>query len=120
MNQPTLADKLTAWAALTAQVNALGDEIKQEALALEQTITHGRGRATFNSGRKTYDYERIAGELGATAAERKAFSTVKVDWRAVCAKLASNGQVATLAQDMLKAEHYKQAKPSVTLKLLNK
>ena len=116
MINATLADKLVTWAMLRAEASALEADIKQEVLALEQTVAHGRARATFNSGRKTYDYFTIADRLGATDDEKHRHSKWVTDWKKVCDDIGwpaagdHNGDV--------RERYHKQARPSVTLKLL--
>ncbi len=116
MINATLADKMAAWAALRKGANALEADIKQEVLALEQTVAHARARATFNQGRKAYDYATIADRLGADQYEIHACSKWVTDWKKVCDVVG--WPAAGDPNDDLRERYHKQARPSVTLKLL--
>ncbi len=110
---------MTAWAFLRAEANALEAHIKQEVLALGGTITVGRARATFNNGRKSYDYEAIAGELGASGFLIGKHSKTVTDWRKLCEDVVLTWHTSE-NYSRFKEQHYKQARPSVSVKLLNK
>lgn len=57
MNASELAGMMLEWETLQRQADALAEQIRQAVLEIGKTQTVGCVRASYSSGRKTYDYE---------------------------------------------------------------
>ena len=87
----------------------MAEEIKAEALELQQTIKADGVVATYSKGRGYYDYEALASHLEPDYEIIQQFTITRVDWRKVVDALEP--------LDDLKAKFYKPGKPYVSLKL---
>lgn len=103
-----LALAMLEWEQKRAELDELEAAIKATVLELGTTQTVGNVRASYNSGRKTYDYESAARECvdEDVIAEYTDIVTVKkTDWRKLCLEAKIDAP-------------YKEGTPSVSLKLL--
>lgn len=100
MDASELAKKMLLFEQHQRKADTLRVEIEAEVLALGKTQVAGSVRATFNNPRKAYQYEAGFKVAWAMALDKQdkatleklekavdAASTVKVDWREVCAKM---------------------------------
>ncbi len=82
MNTSELALKMLEWERQRHALDLLEVEITTAVMALQKSQRVGNVQATFNAGRRTYDYH-VVGQ--AAPAEVIARHTAPVtDWRAVC------------------------------------
>ena len=110
-NPSVLAQRILDWEIAQRKADELAATIKRAVLQLEKTQVVGNVRATYNQGRKTYDYQGAAftqkdydkGEFEEIVANH---TEPKVAWKNVCADLG-----------MKDVPVKSQAAPSVTLKL---
>lgn len=108
-----LAGLLLEWAKSKEQLSHIEEEIKNTVLTLGETVVSGSIRATYNTGRKTYDYEqavRDSFEEGTNQWEMMLFerttTVTKLDWRGMC-------HDENIEKDDIP---FTQADPSVTIK----
>lgn len=113
MDANELAKKMIAWGDAKRSLDTLEGEIAQAVLQLGKTQTVGNVRATFSTGRKTYDYQASArsllgmGDLSDNQSVQEATSSI-VDWHMVC------DAIGISHDDII----FKSSAPAVTLKLL--
>ena len=109
-NPSELAKAMLVWEDMRRKADNLEDDIKAAVLKMTKTQVVGNVRATYNRGRKQYDYERGV-MLGFTGHDNDLEEVVtnhtepRVAWKDVCKELE--------IEDI----PFTQAKPSVTLKL---
>lgn len=106
MDMSELAMKMLEWEAKKRVLDKLEDEIKATVLEIGKTQTVGNVRASYNSGRKTYDYEGAAKSATIDDEVIRVYSEIRVDWRSVCA-------VAEITDIP-----YSESEPSVSLRIL--
>ena len=110
MNASELAIKMLEWEQNKRKLDALEAEIKAAVLEAGKTQTVGSVRASYSSGRTTYDYQTpvekavSAGDIYWTALE--VYQSTVTDWRAACKAFDLEPNIA------------KQTGPSVSVKLL--
>jgi hypothetical protein len=108
MDASALARDLLRWEQKRRELDELEAAIKDSVMQIGQTQTVGNVRATYNKGRKSYDYQAAAdGHPMVSEATVELFTTTtpKIDWRGIC-KHAGIEDVP-----------FKQGVPSVSLKL---
>jgi len=110
MKASELAARMLEYEQRKRELDALEAEIVAAVLETGTTQTVGNVRASYSTGRKSYDYRaaldgRDAAELLPWTEEVPA--TVKIDYRAACKGLG--------VEDV----PYTQSEPSVTVKLLS-
>ena len=114
MNETELAMKMLQYGDLKATLDVLEAQIKDAVLERGKTQTVGSVRASYSSGRKSYDYTgaiKAALQGGMVVSEDLAPfemvvpASVRTDYRGACASLG------------LEAE-FTQSEPSVTVKLV--
>jgi len=107
MNPSELAEKMLTWEQAKRDLDALEVEIKAAVLDVAKTQTVGNVKATYNSGRKSYDYQEVGEDAPPDIIEECTTTTTKVDWRKVVVAWDFD-------KDLIP---FKQSDPSVTLKL---
>lgn len=124
----TLAERIALWAYLTAQAEQIEADIRSEVLALEQTIDTPNARATYGSGRGSFNWQRIAGVLaGARGIDPEDFqllidehytqTNVVVDWKRAAEEIGAEDE-SFLKE--VKSTYYESGTPYVSLKLKGK
>ncbi|MFQ5591251.1 MAG: hypothetical protein ACE5HE_08825 [Phycisphaerae bacterium] len=102
-----LAAKMLEWERAKQVLDDLTADISAAVLEIGETQTVGNVRATYNRGRRSYNYY-AACELARVPHEQLApFESVKTDWRAACKALELEAP-------------YVQSDPSVTVKLIER
>lgn len=113
MEASELAGKMLEWERKKRELDALEVKIAQAVLGVGETQTVGNVRATYNKGRKSYDYkEGASGHPMVSAATVKLFTrfipaATRIEWKKIC-EHAGIDDVP-----------FKQNAPSVKLKLLD-
>jgi hypothetical protein len=111
MDANELAKKMLEWGDRKAELDALEEEIKVAVMELGATQTVGKVRASFSTGRKSYDYQRAVESYEAqglfTDDARKKYSKIAYDYRAICNEL------------MIVAIPFTESPPSVTLRMMD-
>lgn len=109
VNKRALARDLMTWAAMKERLDELEAAIKDTVLQLGETFTVGDVRATFNSGRKTYNYEGAIASYSRTHSIgdlRDKYAKLTYDYKGMCDELG----IVTF--------DWTQSDPSVTLKII--
>ena len=112
MNKNELAKMLLMWSDLNDQMKDIEDQIKEVVLELEETVTAGEVRATYNAGRRTWDYEQGVkmfmpdDSALEVAVDLRTKVIRKIDWRGICYD-------ENIEKDDIP---YSQADPSVTIR----
>ena len=116
MNKNDLAMRMLLWARNKKQLDEEETIIRAAVLALKETVVTGNVRATYNSGRRTFDYEGAVRvnidpekETHKMLLEEhtKTITTFKTDWIILC-------EAFEIPKDTVP---FTQPPPSVTLKL---
>lgn len=108
VDHSALARKMLEWEALAQQMNLLAEEIFETVTLLRKTQTVGNVRATFNQGRKTYNYKAVRKHSEYYSPELEKMHTIeKIDFKAIC---EATGFEAPFVQ----------GDPKVTIKLLER
>lgn len=85
MNASELAQTMLAWEELMVQAKALEDQIKEVVLSLEKTQVVGNVRATYSTGRKSYQYEDAWREHGLdTGLDIEDYEKISYDYKKAC------------------------------------
>jgi hypothetical protein len=105
MDQSDLAKKMLIWEALQRQLGRLEEEIADTVLILGETQVVGNVRATYYTGRKTFDYEMAGRNAPEPIIKQHTTTIEKVDWKTVCELIGSEAPVKS------------QSEPSVRIKL---
>lgn len=112
INLSHLAQLMLDWEKAQRRAEELAEAIKDTVLELGETQKVGYVRATYNNGRKTYNYhEAVDGHPMVSEATIKLFTTVpepRIDWHGICKHVGIDDVPFT------------QSEPSVTLKLEGK
>ena len=111
-----LPTMMETWEAVSIVLQALGEKIEQQVMALGRTQVVGRCRATYSNGRGKVDYEAMSKKLQPPRYIIDKHTTPTVDWLAVCRET-----VADSAMDKGWAEwqdeFYAPGMPYVSIKL---
>ena len=111
MNPTELAKLFIAYEEAQQKANAFRQMIETEVLALEKTQVVGNVRATYYSGKKTYDYGEAWFTHGRnTGVDIEDFQKVTYDYKKAC-------EAARIDKDLIP---FTQSLPSVTVKLETK
>jgi len=110
----TLAEKMSRWGILKAEMDLLEIEIEDEVLPLKKSQEFGDVIAKFNSGRGSHDFPSIAKEMNVSPDRIKEFTETKIitDWVGLFKGF--------VVPEEIRLRHYKPGKPSVSVKLLSK
>lgn len=108
MDKSQLARLMLEWEEVKRRLDYLEAHIRNEVLQLQESQKVGNVKATYYTGRRTYDYEAAC--EGTDDALVEAYTIPKVDWRS----LALEG--IGLEQEEIP---FKESQPSVSLKLLD-
>ena len=112
MNETELAMKMLQYGELRSTLDALEAQIKTAVLERGKTQTVGNVRASYSTGRKTYDYQEAAdGHPMVSNATVELFTTLipetqRVDWHRIC----DHAGIEDIP--------FTQSEPSVTVKLV--
>lgn len=108
-----LAGLMLEWAKHKEQLTYIEDEIKQTVLALGETTVAGNVRATYNKGKRSWDYKMgvkmfMPEDYALDEAILQRTKTVRtIDWKGICYD-------ENIDKDDIP---YTQADPSVTIKV---
>ncbi|GAG63413.1 unnamed protein product, partial [marine sediment metagenome] len=78
-----LALKMLEWEKQKRELDGLGNEICSVVLDIGKTQTVGNVRATFNNGRKEYDYESPGINAPQEIINKHSHSELEIDWMEV-------------------------------------
>lgn len=106
MDKHELAKLMLEYAEVNAKLEEIGRKIADAVLEIGETVVVGDVRATFNQGRRVFNWERYAAEHGLTPKDDD--MKVTIDWKKVCVD-------AGLSVD--EAPVTKQDDPSVSIKV---
>jgi len=103
-----LARDMLLWEQKRRELDDLEQAVKDAVLRLGKSQTVGNVKATYTSGRKTYDYEGTAVQAGLAENVELVgmFSHLVTDWRALC-------KAANVDEILIKS----QSSPGVSLRL---
>lgn len=107
MDPSELARLMLEWEMLERKISILETRIKNAVLEQGESLTVGNVRASYYSGRKSYDYQAAAKDAPQDIVA--AFTTTpapRVDWKGICEHLGKDEIPFT------------QSAPSVKVKLL--
>lgn len=82
MDKSKVAAMMLEWENKKKELDILETLIEDQVLSYGETFVVGAVRATYNNGRKTYDYEKAG--LSADPAIVLECSKTVVDWKLVC------------------------------------
>lgn len=99
-----LARIMLLWEQKRRELDELEDAIKDTVLQLGTTQTVGNVRATYNGGRRSYDYETPGRAANIEIIDRHTKQVI--DWSSVCKDAGFDGLITS------------QSNPSVNIKLL--
>jgi hypothetical protein len=107
MDKHELAKLMLEYAEKSRELDRIGRLISDAVMDMGETVVVGDVRATYNSGRKSYDWESAAlsHKDGAIPPQ---FFKVSVDWRGFC---------KSMDVDMSNIPVIGETSPSVTLKV---
>ena len=110
MDKSELAKLMLQWEAVKKRLDEIEEAIVDSVLQIGETVTAGNVKATYNTGRKSYNYAEVGSDApAALVAEYTNIKTVEqTDWR----KLVLNGM--KVSQEQIP---FSQSEPSVTVKL---
>ena len=107
MNASELANLMLKWEELRKQLDDIEATIRLEVLAVGKTQTVGNVRATFNNGRRTFDYETPAKPIAPPELVMQHTEIIeKIDWKSICDEVGATPILVS------------QTEPSVNVKLL--
>ena len=105
------AELMLDWAYLKEQIDDIEATITAEVLRLGKTVDIGYTSAVYSAGRRTFGWEQVAMEQGATEAVIEKYTTATVTvttkWSEVCKEM-----------EITDPPVLKAGTPSVTLKLV--
>lgn len=88
MSRSQLAKLMLQYEEAKREADRLAELITQEVLDIGETVDVGNVRATYNSGRREFDYELAAAHAivsGKVPPDEEAkYTVIKVDWRRLC------------------------------------
>ena len=110
MDKSELAKLMLKWETIKNRLDEIEAAIIDSVLQIGETVTAGNVKATYNTGRKRYDYADVGSDASAAlVAEYTKVKTVEqTDWR----KLVLDGM--QISQEQVP---FSQSEPSVTVKL---
>lgn len=86
MNASELAMKMLEWELKRMELDELETEISSAILDLKETQTIGNVRATFNNGRKEYDYETPGSQASLDIIDLYTEEEEWIDWEGLARK----------------------------------
>ncbi len=107
MNTNELAKIMLEWDEVQSRADVLKLAIRDAVLSLGETQQAGNVRATYNSGRKSYNYEDVGSDAPQEVVDKHTKTTTRIDWRKVVEEMK-------VPKDIIP---FTQASPSVTLKV---
>ena len=104
MDKTELAKIMIEYEDTRRRLDKLGDTISSAVLEMGETVVVGNVRATYNNGRKSYNWQKFAYDNGLVPSADH--MTVRIDWKSVC----DNGDL-----DLGNAPIEKQSESSVSI-----
>jgi len=109
MDKSELAKLMLQWETVKSRLDEIEQAIKDSVLQIGETVTAGNVKASYNKGRKSYEYNLIGKDAPRELVEEYTKVTTNVNWRSLVIEGLG------IPQDEVP---YRQSEPSVTVKII--